>query len=202
MNSISFKKIYDTTSSPPFAIRIAFFFFLICVNSLVGKFVVFSFQEAPGVSYYYIAAALMIVFTLWFGMWGALAAYFGCFIGANLLSNIPPSVGLYMSFSDFWQVIIPFLACRYFNVDLSLQTRRDFFVILVFGVVINNFVGALWGSVSLAIGHVIAFSDISSSFYAWFIGNVVVCIIFVPLILRILTTRVKEHELFVKGIWN
>lgn len=202
MRSFSFKKLYDPTLSPPFAIRIAFFFFLICLNSMVGKFVVFSFEALPGVSYYYFVVALMIVFTLWFGMWGAFAAYFGCFIGANLLSNIPPLVGLYMSFADFLQVIIPFWACRYFNIDISLKTRRDLIAIILFGVFINNFVGALWGSFSLAIGQVILYSDIGTSFYVWFIGNIVICIIFIPILLHCLTSRVREHELFVKGLWN
>jgi len=202
MNSFSFKKIYDTTSSPPFAIRIAFFFFLFCVNSLVGKFVVFSFEVAPGVSYYYIVVALMVVFTLWFGMWGAIAAYFGCFIGSNLLSNLPPDISLLKSFSDFFQVIIPLLACKYYNVDISLKTRRDLLVLLVFGIILNNFVGAVWGSLFLVFGHIIPMSQFGSSFYAWFIGNVVICIIFVPILLHSLTPRIKEHELFVKGFWN
>jgi integral membrane sensor domain MASE1 len=189
-------------NNPLLAIQIAFFFFLICINSLVSKFVVFSFGVAPGVSYYYIVVVVMIVFTLWFGMWGAVAAYIGCFIGAGLLCNIPPLVGIYWSLADFWEVLIPFLACRYLNVDISIKTLRDLFIIILFGVFINNFVGAVWGSVSLAAGDLIPVNEIVSTSYAWFIGNLIVCLILLPVILYLLTPKVRQHELFVTGFWR
>lgn len=188
--------------NPPFLIYIAFLFLLICINSLVGKFVVFTFEFAPGVSAYYLVVVVMIAFTLWFGMWGAIAAYIGCFIGAGLLSSIPPSIGVFWSLADFWQVLIPFLACRSFRVDISLKTRRDLVMILLFGGVINNLLGAAWGSVSLALGGMIPWSGLFPTFYAWFIGNAVICLVLLPPLLRLMTPRIRQHELFVRGYWR
>ena len=67
----------------PFFLRIALFFFLVGCNVLVAKYVVVSYSIAPGVSFFYTVVALMIVTTLWFGMYGAVAAYAGCYIGAG-----------------------------------------------------------------------------------------------------------------------
>lgn len=48
----------------------------------------------------YTAAAFMIAFALWFGGWGVLAAYIGCFIGTGMLMGLPVEVNLYWSLAD------------------------------------------------------------------------------------------------------
>lgn len=42
-------------------------------------------KEAGGVGLYF-AVAFMIAFALWFGGWGVIAAYVGCFIGSRMLA--------------------------------------------------------------------------------------------------------------------
>jgi hypothetical protein len=76
----------------PFFLRVALFFLLVCCNVLVAKSVVFTYSIAPGVSFFYTVVTLIIVTTLWFGMYGALAAYAGCYIGAGILIGIPPQL--------------------------------------------------------------------------------------------------------------
>ncbi len=185
-----------------FTLNIALFFLLACINTLVAKFVVFSFEIAPGVSLIYFVVALMVVFALWFGMYGALAAYLGCYIGAGLLSGIPPTVNLYWSLADFWQVMIPLLAFRYFACDPGLRTRRDLVVLVIFAVIINNMAGAAWGSISLAIGGVVPWNEVSLVFYRWLLGNVLVSIVFIPVILKVLTPIVRDHELYIRRYWH
>ena len=111
--------------NPPIYHYIALFLVLACINALVSKFAVVTFEIAPGASAFYIVVALMIVFTLWFGMWGAAAAYAGCVIGAGILSGLPPDVSLYWSLADFWQVLIPLLAFRFLGADPALRSIRD-----------------------------------------------------------------------------
>ncbi|MCX6701103.1 MAG: hypothetical protein NTV68_14500 [Methanomicrobiales archaeon] len=186
----------------PIPLYIALFFLLVCINALVAKFVVFSFEMAPGVSSFYFVVALMVVFALWFGMYGAVAAYLGCYIGAGLLGGIPPDVNLYWSLADFWQVIIPLMAFRYFACDPGQRSRRDLGVLVIFGVVINNVVGATWGSVTLALGGVVPWSEVMPVFYSWLAGNVVVSIVFVPAILYLLTPVIRDHELYIRNYWH
>jgi hypothetical protein len=186
----------------PLYLRIALFFLLVISNVLVAKYVVVSFSIAPGVSFFYTVVALMIVTTLWFGMYGAVAAYAGCYIGAGILSGIPPDVSLYWSLADFWQVIIPLIAFKVLKADPSLRSTRDFGILVVFGIILNNVAGALWGSVSLAVPGIIAWAEVPSVFFGWLVGNIIVCIALVPLALYFLTPSLKNHYLFVHHYWD
>ncbi len=73
---------------------------------------------------------------------------------------------------------------------------------MVFGIVLNNLAGALWGSVTLAFPGTIPWGDVPSVFSGWLIGNLVVCIVLVPLVLRFLTPVIRDHELFVRRYWS
>ncbi len=179
---------------------------LIVVNSLIAWLCVFALPgSVGGVSTLYFAVAFMILFTLWFGAYGAIAAYAGTLIGAGLLTTnpaIPAGVAIYYSIAGLLQVLIPLVALRTFEVDLNLENRRDWTLLLLFGVLINNIVGAAWGAYSLALGNVIQSSQIGSTFMAWLIGNVIVTIIIVPLALRHFTPKVQRSKLFVKYYWD
>ena len=153
------------------------------------------------VSMIFIAAAFMLIFTLWFGMYGAIAAYAGSFIGSGLLSGMPVTVALYFSLANFWQVLIPLIAFRIFDVHVGMESTRDLFHLVLFGTILNNVIGAAWGSVSLAIAGIDTWSQVPSAFLAWFIGNIIVTIIIVPLVLRHFTPRFEKSKVFVKNYW-
>ncbi len=186
----------------PLPLYFALFFLLICINSLVAKFVVFTFQLAPGVSSFYIVVACMIIFTLWFGLWGAGAAYIGCFIGAGLLSDIPAGVAIYWSFADLWEVLIPFMVFRVMHADPGISTRRDLFILIISGCILNNIVGAVWGSATLALGGEIPWDALIPTMGGWMVVNWIVCLILVPSVLYLITPFVREHELFVTRYWS
>jgi integral membrane sensor domain MASE1 len=186
----------------PGYLYISLLFLLVCINALGAKFAVFSFELAPGVSSVYIIVAVMIVFGLWFGMYGAIAAYFGCFIGAGMLSGIPPDVNIYWSLADFWEVLIPLVAFRVLGCDPGLKSWRDAGVLLGFGIILNNVAGATWGAFSLALGGEIPWSEVVQVWYGWLTVNLIVCIILVPLMLFFLTPFLRDHELYVRRYWH
>jgi hypothetical protein len=185
----------------PLFLRVALLVLLICINALIAKFVVFSFAAGPGTSLLYIVVAVMIVTTLWFGLWGAIATYAGCFIGAGILSGLSPATSLVWSAADLLQVVIPLLAFRLSGADISLRTRRDLGIFVLFGLVLNNLVGAVWGTLTLAPSGLVDVPHLFPLFSAWFIGNIIACVVIVPLALRFGTPIVREHELFVKRYW-
>jgi hypothetical protein len=180
----------------PFFLHIALFFLLVCINALVARFVVFTFGIAPGSSSVYLVVALMVVFTLWFGMYGAVAAYAGCFIGAGVLGGIPPIINLVWSLADFWQVLIPLIAFRYFDADPALKSWRDLGILAVFGIFLNNIAGAAWGSLTLATGGIIPWSGTVPVFFGWLAGNIIVSIVLIPAILFLLTPVIQDHDLY------
>ena len=179
---------------------------LIVVNTLIAWLCRIALPaDVGGVSRLYVAVAFMILFTLWFGAYGAIAAYAGTLIGAGLLSSnpaIPADVAIFWSIAGLLQVLIPLIALRTFEVDLSLESRRDWTLLLLFGVLINNVVGAAWGAYTLALGNVIQSSQIGSTFMLWLIGNIIVTIIIVPIALKFLTPKVRRSKLFVKNYWD
>ncbi|MCX6685102.1 MAG: hypothetical protein NTV10_00375 [Methanoregula sp.] len=176
---------------------------LILINTVLARFAVLGIPlgGAKGVSNLFIAIAAMILFTLWFGAYGAVAAYIGGFIGAGVLSGISPEASVYFALADLWQVLIPLVALRMLNVDLGLTGRRDIICFVAFGILINNAFGALWGAVSLALGNVIAWTEVIPTMTGWFIGNVVVTALVVPLALRYGTPYIQKSKIFVRNYW-
>lgn len=176
---------------------------LIIICTLIAKYLAFSSPFGPaGVLTIYPAIALMILFTLWFGGYGAIAAYAGCFIGAGILSDIPPDVAVYWALADLWQVLIPLIALRMLRIDLGLSTRRDQVNVILFAVLINNAFGAAWGAVTLAIGHVIEWAQVTSVFMNWFIMNVILCALIVIPALFYLSPVVEKSKMYVREYWN
>jgi hypothetical protein len=179
---------------------------LIVVNTIIARLCVVALPgNVSGVSALYIAVAFMILFTLWFGAYGAIAAYAGTLIGSGLLAtspSIPADVAIYWSIAGLLQVLIPLIALRTFEVDLTLPNRRDWTLLLLFGVLINNVVGAAWGAYTLALGNVITSSQIGSTFTLWLVGNIIVTVLIVPLALRYLTPKIQKSKLFVKYYWE
>lgn len=153
-----------------------------------------------GVSMLFFAAAFMLVFTLWFGMYGAVSSYVGSFIGTGLLSGLPITTSLYFALAAFLQVIIPLIAFRIFDVNVGMETQRDLFHLVLWGVILGNVIGAAWGSVALAIAGN-GWSNLMTVFGAWLIGNIIVTIIISPLLLRHCTPAVEKSKVFVKNYW-
>lgn len=192
----------NETADVPIFLRVALLFLLICLDALIAKFVVFSFAAGPGTSLLYLVVAVMIVTTLWFGYWGAIAAYAGCWIGAGVLSGLSPTSSLIWSVADLLQVIIPLLAFRLLGGDVSLRTRRDITILVVFGIVLNNLAGAIWGTLSLVPAGLVDSQNLFPLFSVWFIGNIIASAVIVPVVLRFGTPIIREHELFVKRYWS
>jgi integral membrane sensor domain MASE1 len=146
----------------------------------------------------------MILFTLWFGAYGAIAAYIGTLLGGVLTTESllqRPEIAVIWAVAGLLQVLIPLVAIRKFEVDLTLQNRRDWTIILLFAVLINNLVGAAWGAFTLSLlpGSTVA---VASVFSTWLIGNIIITILIVPLALRFLTEKVNKSKLFVKKYWD
>jgi hypothetical protein len=154
-----------------------------------------------GVAVICIAAAFMVIFTLWFGMYGAIAAYVGCFFGAGLFSGMPATVAIYFSLAGLWMVLVPLAAFRIFDVNVGMESGRDLFHLVLFGTILNNVIAAAWGSIALAMGGVIGWSGVLSVFLLWLAGNAIFIIIIAPLVLSRFTPRVAKSKVFVKNYW-
>jgi hypothetical protein len=180
--------------------KIVIFFLVTSANILLAQFAALTFSSAPGIITLYFAVAFMIVFTLWFGVWGAVAAYIGCLIGAGIPAGLPASVNLYWSLADLWQVLIPLLAFALLKADAALRTKRDFVVFLIFGWLLNNLAGAIWGAGTFVLSGQFHMSDFNNLFANWFLTNLIVTIIITPLLLRFFTPIIKKKGFLIRNL--
>jgi hypothetical protein len=171
------------------------------LNALLSRFAVLAWEIAPGVSALYFAVAFMIPLALWFGVWGAIAAYIGCVIGAGMM-GMPLTVNLYWSLADLWQVLSPLLAFKLANVDIGLNSRKGLAFFLIFGWLLNNLAGAIWGSTMLAVGGVIESEAILKTFAGWFGGNLIVTIVISPALLKYATPYIRKTGFYVRNYWR
>lgn len=186
----------------PLRTYLAIFPALVLINTILARFGVIARPIGLGSSGLYFSVAVMIVFALWFGGWGVIAAYLGCIVGAGWLGGMPCEINLYWSLADVWQVLIPLAAFKAFNADVGLRTKRDLAVFMGFGWLLNNSVGAAWGASTLALGGLALWSEVTSIFTGWLIGNLIVTAAIAPLLLRYGTPWIEEHELLVTGYWT
>lgn len=149
----------------------------------------------------YFAVAFMIVFALWYGVWGALSSYIGCMIGAGILADMPFSLNIAWSLADFWQVLIPLAAFAYFKANIRLRTKRDFWIFLLFGCLLNNFIGALWGALTMVYADMVPWTDFSLAFQSWFTGNIITTLVIVPFCLRYITPYIQQTKSYVTNYW-
>jgi len=175
---------------------------LTIVHSFLARLAVSAYPIAPGVAAIYFSVALMIAFTLWFGAWGAIATYLGCFIGSGVLSGIPIETSSYWSLADLWQVLIPLIVFRRLGADVNLRTKRDLLIFLVFGWALNNLVGASWGATILAVGRLVQWNEVSGILAGWFAGNLIVTIAITPLLLRFVTPYIQRAGVYVRRYWS
>jgi len=154
------------------------------------------------ISLLYIAAPVMILFTLWYGAYGAIAAYAGTLVGSGLMVSETlvqhPDVAILWALAGLFQVLIPLMAVRSFGVDLWMKNPRDYTYVILFGVIINNLIGAAWGVWTLSLAETV---NLESAFWIWFIGDVVLCILILPLALKLFTPRMERTRLYVKNYW-
>ncbi len=165
------------------------------INALLAKYAAIPLSDIPGAASVYPAVAFMIAFGLWYGWLGIFAAYLGCFIGAGMLNQMAIDINLYFSLADLWEVLIPVAAFRAFGADVSLSTRRDWVILIVFGWLLNNLVGAAWGSAALVLGGMMPWSGFFNSFVRWFLGNLLAVAVLSPLILKYLSPVMRRTNL-------
>jgi hypothetical protein len=160
-----------------------------------------------GVSSLFVAIGFGIPFAIWFGIWGLLIGYLGTFLGAGLLSGIPLLVAIPFAFVDWFQLGLPMLAYRglanRFGVDpmgKDVYSGKGFVFFLVFGAMLPNAVGALYGIAILSAGGLVPPDAFWPGVVGWWVGNVIVSVIIAPILLRGLSAVIERYGLTSYGL--
>jgi hypothetical protein len=172
------------------------FSILIAADTLLA-----AYAKTPETSSYspslYLAVAFMVASALWYGLWGVAAAYIGCFLGAGIMHGVPLDINSYWSLADVWQSLMPLVAFRVFTANVGLSKRRDFLIYLVFGWLLSNLAGAIWGASMQAIGGYSSWSDFPRVFTNWLTGNLIIGILVTPWLLKYITPYLREAGVLV-----
>lgn len=159
-----------------------------------------------GVSSLFVAIGFGIPFTLWFGVWGLLIGYIGSFLGAGLLSGLPFAVALPFALVDIIQFGVPLLAYRTlakrFGVHplaKDVYSGKGFLFFLVFGIVLPNLLGALYGITILLLVGFVPPDAWGIAVLGWWVGNMVVTAIIAPILLSTVTPIVERSGLAAHG---
>ncbi|RLE78676.1 MAG: hypothetical protein DRJ51_09135 [Thermoprotei archaeon] len=184
----------------PGTIHIAVFALLIGVGAVAGTFGSLAIPLGYGVTGFWPGVAVQAVGSIWFGLWGVLAGGLFPFI-SNTLAGAPLYVSVAYFPSNAIQGLLPRLAFKYLNCDPRLKSAKDYVVFIVFGVILNNILGAAWAVTALQAIGLITVESVPLFFSGWTIGNGVPALVFGVILLKALSPMVVRHRSFCKGWW-
>jgi hypothetical protein len=158
---------------------------------------------APGVSAFYIAAAVYVPFALWFGIWGGpIAGWVSCFI-LGIYSGFPIWFSAFWSVADVIEGAVPLIAFRTFKADPDLRESaskaKSWAMYFIFGVFLASLLSALWGGYTLAWFLGLPPAAATIVFLGWFIGDVIVLTVIATPMLYFLTKPIKRSQVYIEG---
>lgn len=159
-----------------------------------------------GVSALFVAIGFGIPFAIWFGVWGLLIGYIGSFLGAGLLSGLPVAVALPFALVDIIQFGVPLIAYRTLSkrfgvhpLGKDVYSGKGFVFFLIFGVVLPNGLGALYGITILLLVGFVPPDAWGIAVIGWWIGNMVISAIVAPILLSTVTPIIERYGLACHG---
>ncbi len=85
------------------------------------------------------------------------------------------------------------------KLDPRLTSAKDYIGYILFGVIINNVIGAAWAVTALQAIGLITVESVPLFFSGWTIGNGIPSLIFGIILLKALSPLVVRHRAFCKG---
>ena len=160
-----------------------------------------------GVGLFYWAEAFIVLFTLWWGVWGVVGTYIGTVVGAGLFTGLPLTTSLALGISDTVAVIIAFVIYRSyaskhnvspFGTDI-LGKSRALWLFILWIVLITNVIGGFIGVSVLLQAGAISTGEYLPALGAWIIGDAIMLLIFLPVMSRYITPALARRNLLTEG---
>lgn len=153
------------------------------------------------VSAFWPGQAVQAVGGAWFGGWGVLASALFPFISNSISGSAPLPVSFAYLPANIVQGLCAAWAFRAFKADPRLTTVQDWVIWIVFGVILANLLGSLWGSYMLVVFGLITAQAWFVTWAGWFVGNTIPSIILGSILLKYVSPLVIRSKAFVKGWW-
>lgn len=155
--------------------RITSMAFSATIVAMMGYYGIRFADVGGGVSQIYPAIAFIIAFGIWFGSWGVAGVYVGAVLGGMMAGYSFEHSAILMT-ADALEAAVPAILYRVLNSSPIVYNPRSFIDFLFISVLLTNFLGASVGI--LLIGLPI----FGSNWMTWFLGNIVVTAILLPVL--------------------
>ena len=153
------------------------------------------------VSTFWPGQAIQAAGSIWFGMWGGLAAIIFPLISNALTGPATLPVSIAYIPGNFVQGMAAGWAFRQFKCHPALKSGKDWIVWTFIGVLAANAFGGLWNTmVQFAFG-LITPAALPVAWAGSFLGNSLVSWILGVLLLRFISPLVLKTRAFCKGYW-
>ncbi len=153
------------------------------------------------VSAFWPGQAIQAVGSVWYGMWGGIAAFVFPLISNAMSGSAPLPVSLAYIPGNFVQGIAAGWVFRQYKLDPRLNSAKDWIGFTVVGIIAANAFGALWGTTVLRMFSLITPDSQLVAWAGWFIGNSVASWVLGVLMLKFISPLVMRTKAFCKGYW-
>jgi len=171
------------------------------VEAILIAFGVIAFPIVPGVSAFYPATILFVLFPLWFGVWGLAASFIAGIIGP-MLTGTPIFMALWLHAPTEVLVGLPALFLgKAFKMDVSLKTKKDWLiwiVALAITPIPNSIYFISWMN---SLGWIPVGDATTLAYISWWLGEWILLYIFGTIFAKGATKPLKRLGLFVEGWW-
>ncbi len=173
----------------------------VCIVLALFAIILVPVPGLPSASGFWIPAGFYFVFTLWFGVWGALGGHIATFIAMGYFSGYTLHIWLDGGLGDFIAPLVTLIIFRALKADPELKTKKDW-ITWIISVPISSLICGLWvHSVNLAFGI------ITPPFWwigviTYFLGDSAAVFIVGTPLLKTLSKYVKASPVYVEGIFS
>ena len=184
------------------AIHMVVFLVPMTLTATMGT-ISFSASDGSAICSFWPAAALQVVFSIWFGVLGALSGIIGPMLGNSLVGGSPL---LFVS-ANALQSILPGLAFRWLKLDPRLRSRRDWAGLILICCVLSNALGAALGVGedqlrAVMSGEIRQAGPWWVSYGRWLIGNLAPCLVLTPALLKTASPIIIRGSHFFRRFWG
>ena len=184
--------------SPRYLTLTAHLTLLVTLTATLGT--MSSSSDSTAIVSFWPAAALQVVYAIWFGIYGAIAGIIGPMLGNGLVGESPfmflTANAIQSSLAGLW--------FRYRKLDPRLRSRRDWLGAILVGCVLSHLLGAVFGVAEACIrspaDHELAYW--AGKLLSWLAGNALPCIILVPALLKSGSAIILRGPLFCESFWG
>lgn len=150
-----------------------------------------------GVSEFYIGAAFLGAFAIWFGYRALLGIYIGLLIGAVFAGTFTVFSPI-LALGRIIGASIPMFAFRYCNADMGLGRLKDY-IIYIFSAACQIVVSGTYGVLGRYLVGLIPAADVPMAQLIWIAGGLTVCLLIGIPLLKLQSPIVKRSRFYVGG---